>query len=375
MLKDKQEQAKLTEAADDAENGANGAVSCQGGAGENVKPTSPSRSALVEPEDAISRYREWSDKNIKDIKGVHSVTRKDSTAYIPPPPPHQPPQTSSTKGEAKSGIEELVLAIGDDVMDPLKGLRPSDPEDSIFGNPWQAIQEVRLEIEGMQLEAEEQNTALHKACRRGKKLEVDAILKESRAGIDVGNAKGATGLYLAAQEGHQPVVELLLKSGARKDAATNEGWTPLFVAAYGGHVEVVEELLDWRADVEAASSKEEFKGWTPLHAAAAHGHMPVVALLVKARANRLALTTKGETAAQLATSGRPCLACHLAESCACQLCLSTVSSTARPAGMPLCCSSYVLACAGTHPAIAEYLASKGTSLAAEAVRRLGKRRV
>ena len=177
-----------------------------------------------------------------------------------------------------------------------------------------------------------QDTPLHTACRKGKTIQVDAVLQQSRAGIDVPNGQGATGLAIAAEHGHHQVVQLLLKSGARKDSVSAMGWTPLCLAARHGHADVVEELLDWRVDIEASVLENEFKGWTPLHCAAHNGHLPIVALLVKARANRNAMTSKGQSASELALSN-------------------------------------------THPAVAQYLASKGTNIAAEAVRRLGPQRL
>ena len=51
-------------------------------------------------------------------------------------------------------------------------------------------------------------------------------------------------MYIAAQEGHTSVVELLLKAdGVDVNKGREDGATPLFIAAFQGHSSVVELLL------------------------------------------------------------------------------------------------------------------------------------
>ena len=45
---------------------------------------------------------------------------------------------------------------------------------------------------------------------------------------------GSTPLQVAAENGHDKVVELLLQNGANLEAKTNKGWTPLLGAARMG---------------------------------------------------------------------------------------------------------------------------------------------
>jgi hypothetical protein len=86
-----------------------------------------------------------------------------------------------------------------------------------------------------------------------------------------------TWLYIAAQEGHLPVVKLLLDRGADVNPAmTNEGYTPLLIAAREGHLPVVQLLLDRGADGSQANDD----GNTPLLIATQQGHLPVVQLLL-----------------------------------------------------------------------------------------------
>ena len=62
-----------------------------------------------------------------------------------------------------------------------------------------------------------------------------------------------TPLYIAAQEGHLPVVSALLDAKADVNQATDDGDTPLHVAAQVGHLPVVSALLDAKADVNRAA--------------------------------------------------------------------------------------------------------------------------
>ncbi len=88
-------------------------------------------------------------------------------------------------------------------------------------------------------------------------------------------------LFLAAYNGHEPVVIALLHEGADVDLANSTGQTPLFAAAAGGHDAVVEVLLRAGAKVDATG----LDGWAPLHTAALFNHLRVVTHLCAANAD------------------------------------------------------------------------------------------
>jgi ankyrin repeat protein len=64
-------------------------------------------------------------------------------------------------------------------------------------------------------------------------------------------------LYQAAENGHEAVVQLLLKHMADVDAKTASGKTALYLAAGNGHEAVVNQLLKHTADVDAKDND----GW------------------------------------------------------------------------------------------------------------------
>ena len=128
-----------------------------------------------------------------------------------------------------------------------------------------------------------------------------------------GRMAGGTPLIIAAYNGHEAIVRLLLEAGADKEAKDNDGFTPLINAAYNGHEAVVRLLLEAGADKEAkdndgdpliiaamsgheaivrlleAGADKDAKdknGHTPLLEAAARGHEAIVRLLLEAGANK-----------------------------------------------------------------------------------------
>ncbi|CAK6971733.1 ankyrin repeat domain-containing protein 50 [Scomber scombrus] len=148
--------------------------------------------------------------------------------------------------------------------------------------------------------------------------EVACLLLERGADPEHRDHDGMTPLLLAAYEGHDDIVELLLEAGADVDetagpdgsAPAAAAVTPLLAAAAMGHMQTVSRLLFWGAAVDAIDCEgrtalclaaargstevvralldrgldENHKddlGWTPLHAAACEGHRAVCAALTE----------------------------------------------------------------------------------------------
>ncbi|KAL1599674.1 hypothetical protein SLS60_007477 [Paraconiothyrium brasiliense] len=147
-------------------------------------------------------------------------------------------------------------------------------------------------------------TSLFLACSFG----LNSIMEELEVceGIDWNqrNVMGSTGLHLAAANGHEKVVEMLLDRGAHVDAETARKRTALHKASEHGHAAVVNVLLQRGANVAA----QDDRGATALHEASAHGHEAVVALLLEKGGDCASIDNRGGTALHVAARhGHACV--------------------------------------------------------------------
>jgi ankyrin repeat protein len=92
---------------------------------------------------------------------------------------------------------------------------------------------------------------------------------------------GRTPIYIASQNGHAVIVDLLLRAGADKDCADEDDTTPITIASFNGHAAVVELLLRAGADMD----KSDEDGAGPLHVACQADHKVVVEILLRAGAD------------------------------------------------------------------------------------------
>ena len=86
--------------------------------------------------------------------------------------------------------------------------------------------------------------ALHLAAWRGDLPEVQRIITEHPALMELSDGANRSPLLLAAERGHTAMVEWLLDQGADMEAQAMNGWDALYVASHGGHTAVVSVLLD-----------------------------------------------------------------------------------------------------------------------------------
>ena len=123
---------------------------------------------------------------------------------------------------------------------------------------------------------------LFRACLLGQ-LEMATMLVEVSADVELRmtDERGCTALLIAAEEGHDQIVRMLLeRGGADPNVGTaDDGATPLLFATETGHLDAVKVLVEvGRADVDLARTSD---GSTPLIMAAQKGHLEIVRCLVQ----------------------------------------------------------------------------------------------
>ncbi|CAK9000838.1 Ankyrin-2 (ANK-2) (Ankyrin-B) (Brain ankyrin) [Durusdinium trenchii] len=138
-------------------------------------------------------------------------------------------------------------------------------------------------------------TALHVAAQAGHQNLINVLL-QAGADQDAVARAGYTALHLASECGQQNAVDVLLQAGADIDAATAEGYTALHLAARQGQQNVVDVLLQAGADQDAVARA----GYTALHLASECGQQNAVDVLLQAGADIDAATAEGYTALHLA---------------------------------------------------------------------------
>jgi ankyrin repeat protein len=137
------------------------------------------------------------------------------------------------------------------------------------------------------------------AGRLAELLKADPVAVKARTG------DGLTPLHLAAREGHEKAVGVLLANGADVNAVdvptreftSPDGYTPLHLAVLAGRPVVVKVLLAKGADANAADANGRL---TPLHYAAWGGNADLVRALLAGKADRGAKDEKGRIPIDLA---------------------------------------------------------------------------
>lgn len=107
---------------------------------------------------------------------------------------------------------------------------------------------------------ETQSTPLLIASANGHDLVVDVLLRNN-AKIAIKDGRDATPLHHAAQRGYTEIAKKLLHAGSDVNARDKLGWTPLMKACYFCNPDIILTLLEAGADIDA----ETEQGRTALH--------------------------------------------------------------------------------------------------------------
>eukprot|EP00929_Paragymnodinium_shiwhaense_P065413 TRINITY_DN32794_c0_g1_i3.p1 TRINITY_DN32794_c0_g1~~TRINITY_DN32794_c0_g1_i3.p1 ORF type:complete len:3306 (+),score=813.23 TRINITY_DN32794_c0_g1_i3:143-10060(+) len=126
-------------------------------------------------------------------------------------------------------------------------------------------------------------SAVHLAAQGGHLDVLETLLKHDHWSLaNAVTDAGWSALHTAAQNGDKMAACALLDHGASREASHGDGGAvPLHVAAQSGHEALVQLLVERRADVHAAMRN----GATALHAACQHGHAAVARCLLRCDAN------------------------------------------------------------------------------------------
>ena len=117
---------------------------------------------------------------------------------------------------------------------------------------------------------------IHWAAERGDLAEVQRLITEDPALMELRDHYNRTPLLIAARYGHTEIVEGLLGQGADREAQAIDARDALYIASEQGHTAIVPILLDRGFAINQRADN----GWTPLLIAAARGHVGVVELLL-----------------------------------------------------------------------------------------------
>ncbi len=97
--------------------------------------------------------------------------------------------------------------------------------------------------------------------------------------------RGQTALWWAANHGHLPLVQELIRRGANVDAPDHFNGTPLSTAASAGQLAVVRHLVEQGANIHSQLTTyivDRIDGRKPFHLAVNNGRLPVVEYLLQA---------------------------------------------------------------------------------------------
>ncbi|XP_042527803.1 NF-kappa-B inhibitor epsilon [Dipodomys spectabilis] len=169
-----------------------------------------------------------------------------------------------------------------------------------------AVQALVLKGASRLLQDRHGDTALHVACRRQHLACARCLLqgqpepgREPPHSLDLQlqNWQGLACLHIATLQKNQPLMELLLQSGADIDAQEGtSGKTALHLAVETQERSLVQYLLQAGARVDARM----LNGCTPLHLAAGRGLRAISFTLCEAGADSLLLNVEDETPQDLA---------------------------------------------------------------------------
>merc|ERR1712166_1561193 len=196
------------------------------------------------------------------------------------------PNVKATEWKGWESVENMIGAAGRaKCLDLLSSQSQSTPSTSSTFQGETKTQNVNTQKKKkkkVQATAEDSKD-LYKACFEGQLDEVRSLL--DLGGININDEQcGFTLLYIASQQGHHEIVQVLINAGGNVNQARTElGFiSALFIAAQNGHTATVKVLLKAGGNVNQARTSD---GVSPLFMASENGNVAIVKVLIKAGGN------------------------------------------------------------------------------------------
>ncbi len=141
------------------------------------------------------------------------------------------------------------------------------------------------------------------------RIDIANMLIDAGADVHLPSLEKVTPLIAASYAGSLPLVDLLLKQGAKHEPTDRLHKSALVYAAGMGHSAVVERLLQAGAPID----QTPVDALTPLMWAAGQGHVETVKLLLAKGANKLLKDERNLTALDMAKEAKHALVVDLLE--------------------------------------------------------------
>ncbi|CAG0907267.1 unnamed protein product, partial [Cyprideis torosa] len=183
-------------------------------------------------------------------------------------------ESPSEPNQDDTSFSNFLLRVARKPKDSLEFLNASQAGDL------KATKALFAQMENDSLDVREpvgDRTALMLAVSGNHYFVVRWLLEKFQSGVNDKDRRADTPLHLACRNGRPLIVNLLLRKGAIVDAQNDTGWTPLITASFEGHAMVVTLLKSVGADVAVA----DVNGWTALHHAVQQKRTSTVACLLE----------------------------------------------------------------------------------------------
>lgn len=139
-------------------------------------------------------------------------------------------------------------------------------------------------------------TALYLACQEGHDAMVDLLLQHSTVALNICKDGGVSPLYISCHEGHEKCVRKLLEHKAEVNIRNDRGATPLYIAVQKNHTPICHAMLDAGGDPNIVTNANS----SPLAIAVFHFNPKIVATLLARGAFIDVKAEDGNTEAMLA---------------------------------------------------------------------------